>query len=100
VVQDYIKQTKIFNDNNEEGINMKIIVAGPGCGRCHATEKNVQEACKELSLDADISHEFDVKRFRDLGVRVTPSVIVDGVIMISGRIPSVDELKKMLSTEL
>ena len=43
---------------------MKIIVAGPGCGRCHATEKNVQEACKELSLDADISHEFDVKRFR------------------------------------
>ena len=42
---------------------MKIIVAGPGCGRCHATEKNVKEAAKALNLQADITHEFDVKGF-------------------------------------
>ncbi|MCX5828144.1 MAG: thioredoxin family protein [Deltaproteobacteria bacterium] len=79
---------------------MKIVVAGPGCGRCHATEKNVKDACKELGIEADISHEFDVKRFRDLGVRVTPAVIIDGVIMVSGKIPSVDELKKIISGEV
>lgn len=78
---------------------MKIVVAGPGCGRCHATEKNVHDACKALGLDADISHVFDVKRFRDLGVRVTPAVIIDGVIMVSGKIPSVDELKIIISAE-
>ena len=78
---------------------MKIVVAGPGCGRCHATEKNVNDACNELGIDADISHIFDVKRFMDLGVRVTPAVIIDGVIMVSGRIPSVDELKKIISAE-
>ena len=76
---------------------MKIIVAGPGCARCHATEKNVNDACKALGLDAEISHVFDVRKFRDLGVRITPSVIVNGVITISGKIPSVDELKKILS---
>ncbi len=76
---------------------MKIIVAGPGCARCHATEKNVREAAKALNLDADIAHEFDVKAFRTLGVRVTPAVLVDGQIVVSGHIPTVDELKTVLS---
>ena len=75
---------------------MKIIVAGPGCARCHATEKNVIDACAALNLAADISHEFDVKAFRNLGVRVTPAVIVNDKIVISGKIPTVDELKKIL----
>ncbi len=77
---------------------MKIIVAGPGCARCHATEKNVIDACAALNLAADISHEFDVKAFRNLGVRVTPAVIVNDKIVISGKIPTVDELKKILAT--
>jgi small redox-active disulfide protein 2 len=76
---------------------MKIVVAGPGCARCHATEKNVIDACAALDLAADISHVFDVKEFRNLGVRVTPAVLVDGNILISGKIPTVEELKKILS---
>ena len=78
---------------------MKIIVAGPGCARCHATGKNVSDACEALGLDAEILHEFDMRKFRDLGVRVTPAVIVDGVIVISGKIPSVEELKLILSSD-
>ena len=78
---------------------MKIVVAGPGCGRCHATEKNVTDACAALGIDADISHEFDVRRFRDLGVRVTPAVIIDGVMVVAGKIPSVEELKAIIAAE-
>ncbi len=78
---------------------MKIVVAGPGCGRCHATEKNVTDACATLGIDAYISHEFDVRRFRDLGVRVTPAVIIDGVIVVAGKIPSVEELKAIIAAE-
>lgn len=76
---------------------MKIIVAGPGCARCHATEKNVIEAAKSINLHADISHEFDVKAFRTLGVKVTPAVLVNGQIVVSGHIPTVDELKGLLA---
>jgi len=76
---------------------MKIVVAGPGCARCHATEKNVIDACAALDLAADISHVFDVLEFRKLGVRVTPAVIVNGDIVVSGKIPTVEELKKILS---
>ncbi len=75
---------------------MKIQIAGPGCARCQTTEKNVINACAELDLAADISHIYDVKEYAALGVRVTPAVIVDGKIVISGRVPKVEELKKLL----
>ena len=76
---------------------MKIVVAGPGCPRCHMTEKNVRDACAEMGLTADISHVFDFKEFIKLGVIMTPSVIVDGKIVTSGRVPTVEELKKLFS---
>jgi small redox-active disulfide protein 2 len=76
---------------------MKIQIAGPGCPRCQTTEKNVINACAQLDLAADISHIYDVKEFVKLGVMSTPAVIVDGKIVMSGRIPTVGELKAILS---
>ncbi len=76
---------------------MKIQIAGPGCPRCQTTEKNVINACALLDLAADVSHIYDVKEIAKLGVMSTPAVIVDGKIMMSGRIPTVGELKAILS---
>lgn len=76
---------------------MKIQIAGPGCPRCQATEKNVINACAELNLAADISHVYDVKEFAALGVRMTPAVLVDGKIVVSGKVPTVAELKQLLT---
>jgi small redox-active disulfide protein 2 len=76
---------------------MKIQVAGPGCPRCQMTEKNVLNACAELNLAADISHVTDRQQIQELGVWTTPALIVDGKIVVSGRIPSVPELKKLLT---
>lgn len=75
---------------------MKIIIAGSGCPRCTATEENVRKACAELNLDAEISHSYDPKEFVKLGVVITPAVIVDGKILIAGKVPSVEELKNIL----
>jgi small redox-active disulfide protein 2 len=74
---------------------MKIQVVGPGCPRCQATEKNVFEACAQMNLAADISH-VDMKEIAKLGVIMTPAVIVDGKIVVSGKLPTIEELKKLL----
>jgi len=76
---------------------MKIQVAGPGCPRCIETKKNVREACAQLNLDADISHVFDIMEIARLGVIMTPAVIVDGKIVVSGKLPAIEELKKLFS---
>jgi small redox-active disulfide protein 2 len=77
--------------------NMKIQIVGPGCARCQATEKNVINACAQLNLSADISHIYDVKEYAKLGVRITPAVLVDGKVIVAGKVPTVEELKKLLS---
>ena len=76
---------------------MKIEVVGPGCGRCIATEKNVKEAVKQLGIQAEVTKVSDVAEFAKKGVMFTPGVIVDGKVVISGKIPTVDELKEIIS---
>ena len=76
---------------------MKIQVAGPGSLKCQETEKNVREACSQLKLDADIKHVHDIKEIAKLGVIFTPAVIIDGKMVVSGKLPSVEELKKIFS---
>lgn len=77
---------------------MKIQIAGPGCPRCEVTERNVFNACAGLNLAAHISHVRDVKQFAALGVVLTPAVLVDGKVVVSGRVPTVAELKQILTT--
>lgn len=79
---------------------MKIIVAGPGCPRCVGTEENVKKACKELNLQAEITHVYDMKEFPKLGVILTPAVLVDNEVIISGKVPTVEELKEILSKKI
>jgi small redox-active disulfide protein 2 len=76
---------------------MKIQVAGPGCGRCQSAEKNVRDAVAAMNLAADVSHVFDVREYAKLGVRLTPAVIVDGKVVVSGKVPTVEELKQLLT---
>lgn len=75
---------------------MKIQVVGPGCARCEATERNVINACAELDLAAHVSHVRDVKEFAALGVLLTPAVLVEGRVVVAGKVPTVNELKEIL----
>jgi small redox-active disulfide protein 2 len=75
---------------------MKIQIAGPGCPNCQNTERNVIDACAALDLAADISHVTNIAGILDLGVMRTPAVVIDGEVVISGRVPTVSELKNML----
>lgn len=78
---------------------MKIEVVGPGCGRCIATEKNVKEAVGQLGIQAEIVKVTNMAEFAKKGVIFTPAVIVDGEVKISGKIPTVEEIKKILSSK-
>ena len=77
--------------------HLKIQVAGPGCPNCQTTEKNVFNACAELNLPANISHVFNVAEYLSLGVTRTPAVLVDGEIVLAGKVPTVPELVEILA---
>ena len=77
-------------------MKMKVEIVGPGCPRCKNTQKNVAEALKQLNIQAEVTHVTDIAEIAQKGVMFTPAVIVDGQVKISGKIPSVDEIKKIL----
>jgi len=83
---------------------MIIEVCGPGCWRCHATEKNVFEALKELGTElgeeAQVVEIRDVKQISARGVIMTPAVVIDGVKVCEGRIPSPQEVRKWIEDKL
>lgn len=75
---------------------MKIEIFGPGCPKCMETERRVQKALSELGIDAKIEHVHDPKIFAQHGVMFTPAVVIDGEVKVSGKVPSVEEIKKLL----
>ena len=77
---------------------MKIEVYGTGCAKCHATIGNAQKAVKELGLEqeAEVVEVKDVKAITAKGIFLTPGVVIDGVKVSEGRIPSPEEIKKWI----
>ena len=75
---------------------MKIQILGSGCPRCKQTEANAREAVKNLGLDAEVEKITDINKIAGFGVIATPALAVDGDVRFSGRIPSVEEIEKIL----
>ena len=76
---------------------MVITVYGPGCARCHETERVVRNVLAELQHPAEVKKVSDYPAMAAAGVMATPAVGVDGVIKLSGRIPKADEIKAWLA---
>jgi small redox-active disulfide protein 2 len=76
---------------------MKIQILGSGCAKCRALTAVAEQAAHDLGVQYDLEKVTDVKRYADFGVMFTPALVVDGVVKSSGKVPSVDEAKKLLS---
>ena len=76
---------------------MEIKVIGEGCEKCDRLYENTCLAVKELGLEASIDKVEDLMDIVRLGVMTTPSVMMDGKLIISGRVPKVKEIIKLLN---
>jgi small redox-active disulfide protein 2 len=75
---------------------MEIKVLGPGCPKCHQTEKNVKEAVAETGVDASVEKITDLMAIAGYGVFGTPAVVIDGEVKSVGKIPTKEDVKAWL----
>jgi len=75
---------------------MKIEILGTGCPKCQKTEELVKQALQEIGLAAEVTHVYDLQEIVRRGVISTPAVVVNGMVKLSGKLPSVEELKQLL----
>ena len=72
---------------------MDIKVLGPGCPKCHETERLVREGVAESSVDAKIEKVTDLMKIAGYGVFGTPAVVVEGEVKTVGKVPKKEEIK-------
>ncbi len=77
---------------------MKIEILGTGCPKCEQLAKNVEEAVRELGIEAEIVKVKDIVEIADRGVMMTPALSVAGEIVLVGKVAGTEELKALLET--
>lgn len=75
---------------------MDIKVLGPGCANCNKLEALVKEVIEELDLEANVEKITDINEIAKMGILMTPGLIIDGKIKVSGKLPSKEALVKMI----
>jgi small redox-active disulfide protein 2 len=75
---------------------MKIQILGTGCAKCDKLYKYTQQAVEELGIEVQVEKVTDLKDIMSFGVMVTPALAIDGQVKAGGKVPSVEEIKKMI----
>ena len=79
---------------------MKIEILGTGCTKCNMLEAATKAAADQLGVSYELEHVKDLGKIAGYGVMLTPALVIDGQVRVSGRVPSEAELTTMLTTAL
>jgi small redox-active disulfide protein 2 len=75
----------------------KIEVLGTGCAKCKRLFANAEQAVKDLKIKAEIIKVDDIAEIVGRGVMLPPALFINGEMRAEGRIPDVNEIKKILT---
>ena len=75
---------------------MDIKILGSGCANCIRLENHTKMAVKNLGIEADFEKVTDFKDIASYGVMTTPGLVVDGKVLSYGKVPSVQDIEKLL----
>ena len=79
------------------GSSLNIQVLGTGCPKCKSLEKATREVVAQNGIDASITKVEDIVEIMKFNIMTTPALVVDGKVVVKGRVPSMDELKQILT---
>jgi len=76
---------------------MRVIeVLGPGCQKCQHVESVVREVVEAAGIDADVRHVTDYAEIAQYGVLSTPGLVIDGQVVVAGRVPTREQVEGWL----
>ena len=75
----------------------ELKVLGTGCVSCRTLADLVEEHAQQLGLEYTLTKVTDIDEITAFNVMSTPALVVDGEVKVSGRVPSANEIKEMIS---
>ncbi|MDK2823383.1 MAG: hypothetical protein PWQ67_956 [Clostridia bacterium] len=79
---------------------MEIKVLGTGCAKCTKLEELVKEVVQELDVDAKVIKVTDIKDIVKAGVMMTPGLMINGQVKVTGKLPTKSELTSIITTAM
>ncbi|MFA6048154.1 MAG: thioredoxin family protein [Parcubacteria group bacterium] len=76
---------------------MVIKILGSGCPNCQKLEANTKQALEELKMEAEVEKVTDMEKIMGYGIMSLPAIVADEKVLGYGVVPSVEEIKKLLS---
>jgi len=76
----------------------KIQILGTGCAKCKKLATVADEAAKTLGIAYELEKVTDLQEIMSFGVMFTPALVVDGQVKVSGKVPSLEETKKLIAS--
>lgn len=76
---------------------MDIKILGSGCAKCQTLERVTHEAVDQLGLEAEYEKVTDPGEIASWGVMATPALVIDDEVVVSGRVPTVEDINRMLT---
>ena len=75
----------------------KIQILGTGCAKCQKLAAVAEAAAKALGVPYELEKVTALDRIAGFGVMFTPALVVDGQVKVAGKVPSVEDVKKLLA---
>ncbi len=75
---------------------MEIKVLGTGCANCKTLEKTVHIALEEMKLEANVEKVEDISKIMAYGIMRTPGLVINSKVVLTGKIPSIKEMKELI----
>lgn len=75
---------------------MKIEILGPGCAKCKQLYENAREAVKQAGVQAEVVKVEDLKAISRYNVFMTPALVIDGTVKVTGKVAAPDQIKKWI----
>jgi len=79
---------------------MEIKVLGSGCQKCKMLEKLTRDVVQEMGITAEIIKEEDIVNIMNYGIIRTPGLVINGKVVLSGRVPSAREITEIIKNNL
>jgi small redox-active disulfide protein 2 len=73
-------------------------ILGTGCAKCQKLTLNTEAAARELGMEYQLVKITDLNEIMNFGVMITPALAVDGEVKVAGKVPDVEEIKKLLTS--
>ena len=75
----------------------KLQILGTGCPKCKKLFEITDQAAKSIGIEYEIEKVEDIQQIIAFGVMMTPALAVNGEVKVSGKVPTADEIKRMIA---